>query len=130
MLDIAIPESANHLRELRQNATLEKLARDWNIHPRSIAERDQLLEMGAYLRAAKANDAIKTAAETGDPFLAGVLDNLKMAYRQEGVETGLTSQEQLFKEAAHRLVAEDANIATAALEWAEYLAKLENQPAS
>lgn len=123
--EIAIPESAATLRELRHNATLEKLARDWNITATNQAEQNQLLEMAAYLRAAKSEAAIKTAADQGNPFLSGLLDNLKGALRSEGFQTGLTSEEALFKEAAHNLIFDHEEIAKAGLEWAEYLAKVE-----
>ena len=113
------------LRErVRKPAFLEKLARDWNVVPRTKADEDQLFEIAGYLRAAHNQEQVKTAS-TNNPFLTNVLNGLKNALRDEGFQTGPTTSEQLQKQAAAQQVQTDQVVADAAAEYGNYLLSLE-----
>lgn len=123
---LKVPDAAvDFLRNsVRYPAFMEKLARDWNIQPRNQAEAGQLVHLAGVLRAATINEQVKTASN-GNPYLAETIANLETTLQSEGAWTGPTGHEQLYKEAACNLVAHDANVAKAALDYASYLSELE-----
>jgi hypothetical protein len=123
-LPIPTPAVETLRERVRKPAFLEKLARDWNIHPRNHVEVNQLVTLAAELRAAQTRNQVKAASD-GNPFLANAIDGLRNALRQEGQPTGPTSYEQLLKQAADQRVSQDKDVAQAALAYADYLANLE-----
>jgi hypothetical protein len=110
------------VEKVRKPAFLEKLARDWNIIPQTPADEVRLLELADLLRTEQAKEQVKQA-EQGNPFLVSALDGLKAALGQEGINAGPTSQQQLLKQAAFQKT-QEADVAHAALEYAQYLSVL------
>jgi hypothetical protein len=66
------------LEKIHVPAFFEKLAAQ-GIQPRTDAERQQLLQMGAVLAEAEASGSVKNAADEGNPFLANILNKFAPA---------------------------------------------------
>lgn len=108
---------------LRGPAILEKLAADWNIQPRNNAHARQLIELADNLHEAKLNDTVKAAAADEDPFLNRALTGVRQAMGRPSVP------DRLFKTAAVNVLAQDKEVAEAALTYVDYMIATEKQAA-
>jgi hypothetical protein len=102
-----LPQAAIELLANRVHDPIffEKLAAEYNIHPSSDAERAQLLELAAELRAHHDGASKQASAGGANPFLADALASL-----------------QAVKSAAVNLVASDNELAAAAQAYGQFLA--------
>jgi hypothetical protein len=100
-----------------------KLASDWNITPRTQAEREQCLEIATMLREARDTETVKQAAD-GNEFLSGAVDSLKVAMSAHGYDTLPSSEIVGIKNMAARFAA-DPTFQKAALDYGMYLANVE-----
>lgn len=103
----------------------QKLAADWGVNPQSEEDRAELLEMASVLRNAHQQDQVKMAGSRTS-FLKEASDSLKGALKDNGFQHNVpSSNDRLIKEAAMQVIA-DPDIATAAMEYGQYLSQLEN----
>lgn len=112
------------LAKVRGPAILEKLARDWNIHARTPAMRQQFLELADEMHNAQLNDNVKAASDR-DPFLDRALNGVRQANGRSPIVA-----DDLLKEAAVNLFSSDQDVVNASIEYADYLQKLEQQAAA
>lgn len=109
---------------IRGLAVLEKLATDWNIHPRNSAQARQLLELADELGEERDKTIVKAASNDEDPFLNYALSGLRQA-------TGRPqTPDSLFKQAASNIIQEDEVVRKAALHYVDHMLALEQQAAS
>ncbi len=99
----------------------EKLAQDYGIVAGSDEERMGLLEMAGILQNVRAQDRVKQASAGHSPIISA-LDELKQGLARSGGYPGMqalpTSQDNLIKAAAHRMVADSPDLQAAAVAWA------------
>lgn len=101
----------------------DKLA-EWNIHPQSEREKEQLLELGLLLRNAQNQETVKVASD-GSQFLNGAIDSLRRALGDRGIDSGPSQQALAVKQAAAQY-AQHPDFVKAALEYGNYLASQSN----
>jgi hypothetical protein len=114
-----LPQAAIELLANRVHDPIffEKLAAEYNIHPSSDAERAQLLELAAELRAHHDGASKQASAGGANPFLADALASLQAVVRSEPANIA-----KAVKSAAVNLVASDNELAAAAQAYGQFLA--------
>ena len=114
-------------QEVHVPAYFEKLA-SFNIRPRTEAEAQQLLQLGAHLHQSEMSGQYKSAAalkaEQGNPFLKHVLDGLQPA------QPVAQQIQDHVKQAAHTLAGGNDLARTAALVYGHVMADGELAPAA
>jgi hypothetical protein len=120
MAQPAFPEAAytKLVNEVYRPVFLEKLARDWGIVPRDEAEAQQLLDMAGELRSIENEETVKTG---GSPVINEAGDFLKIAAQQRGHPQQPSSMDRMIQKVAADAVAADPDLATAALQFGEFL---------
>ena len=101
----------------------DKLASDWNVAPRTADEREQLLELATMLREARDTETVKQAS-TGNQFLHGAVDSLKVAMNAHGYDAPPTAEFMGIKNVAAQIAA-NPDFQKAALDYGIYLANVE-----
>jgi hypothetical protein len=102
------------IQSISRPVILEKLARDWNIHARTVEQEDQLMELADLVVAAQQQDVIKKASVGEDPFLTRTIGAVRQAIGQPVVS------QAMFKEAADNILS-DAAIKAAASRYLDHL---------
>lgn len=122
----AFPEAAynNLVAKVYAPIFFEKLANDYGIVPQSVEEQRSLLDAANILRAEA--DAGQTKQAGAASFIVEGIDGLKQVMHEQGRGgSSPTSNDRLVKEAAARVVRDNAEVAKASLEYYEYLSKLQ-----
>lgn len=118
------PQEAYNLlvEQVHAPVFFQKLARDYNVVPRSQQEQLELLELAGLLQNAQNEQATKEAA-SGGGLITQAVDGLKTHLGRQGSFVAPTSQERLVKAAAAEAV-QNPGLRQAALQYVDYLASL------
>lgn len=107
------------LSRVKYPAFFQKLARDWNIRPENEIDAANLLRMGTLLRQANEEQQQKQAS-TGNQFLGLALAGLEESLGVKSASAQTPAHvDEVCKQAAFNHVGQDAEVAFAALAYAD-----------
>lgn len=113
------------VEEVHKPVFLQKLARDWNIHPANEVEEQQLLEMAGMIRRAEDEEGIKQAS-AGNTLISEASDQLKSAMAKRGYPQQPTTRDRLIQKTANEAVNTRPDLVDAAVRFAQYLNQIQN----